>query len=167
MWSSISKIILKNRILWLAVVALFTAFMGYMATKTEMRYKFGGLLPETDEAAIDHAEFMQQYGQDGNVLVVGMPTDSMYVLENFKAWAQLGKDLDSIKGIDSVFSLANLYRFKLDKEAKTFQATPILDSMPATQAELDSLRSKIESYPFYHNLLYNEEGTAKAHQQSS
>lgn len=160
MWSKISKIILKNRILWLAVVALFTAFMGYMATKTEMRYKFGGLLPATDEAAIDHANFKEQYGQDGNVLVVGMATDSMYVLENFHAWAQLGKDIDAIEGIDSVFSLANMYRFKLDREEKIFRPAPIYDSLPQTQAELDSLRVKIESYPFYEDLLYNGDSTA-------
>lgn len=160
MWTTISKVILKNRIQWLVVVGLLTVFMGYHASQTEMRYKFGGLLPETDEAAIAHANFIEQYGQDGNVLVLGTKTDSIYQLENFLAWHQLGKSLKEIGGIDSVFSLATIYKFVRNREDTTFVARPIMDTLPTTQAELDTLRKRIESYPFYDGLLYNTDTDA-------
>jgi predicted RND superfamily exporter protein len=35
-----------------------------------------------------------------------------------------------------------------------------METLPTTQAELDSLRSRIESYPFYDGLLYNTESQA-------
>lgn len=160
MWTKISQIILRNRLAWLVAVALVTGFMAFMATKVQMRYQFGGLLPETDEAAIEHSQFMEQYGQDGSIIVLGMEADSLYRLDRFQAWKKLGDDLKAIPGIDSVFSLANLYRLRKSHEDTTFRPEPLISEVPTTQAGLDSLRAKIESYPFYENLLYNNSGSA-------
>jgi hypothetical protein len=50
MWAWLAGRVLRNRGGILIVVGLLTAFMGYEATKVQMNYKHGGLLPKSDPA---------------------------------------------------------------------------------------------------------------------
>jgi len=67
MWKRTATLILRNRIVFIIVVALITAFMAYQATGLEMDYHYASMLPETDTAFIEYKRFKEQFGEDGNV----------------------------------------------------------------------------------------------------
>ncbi len=50
MWAWLAGRVLRNRTAILIAVAVITAFFAYEATKVEMSYKHGGLLPKSDPA---------------------------------------------------------------------------------------------------------------------
>ena len=156
MWSWIASRVLRNRAGILVVLGLITVFMGYMARDVEMSFKFGGLLPKTDSAYIDYQNFLSEFSEDGNVIVLGVQGEKFYTPEVFSAWHHLGNDLKRIDGIDSVFSEANLFTLVRDDSLKRFKLAPVGPVPPNSQAELDTLLKHVRDLPFYNGLLYND-----------
>ena len=156
MWAWIASRVLRNRITILVVIGLLSVVMGYFATTVGMNFKRGGLLPRTDSAFVDYERFLSQFSEDGNVMVVGVEDERLYTPKGFTAWYELGNDLRKIPGIDSVFSEAHLFTLLRDDSLKRFQLTGVVTVPPATQADMDSIRARVRSLPFYRGLLYND-----------
>ncbi|RYF73068.1 MAG: patched family protein, partial [Cytophagaceae bacterium] len=108
-WHSISSFILKNRILLVLAVLLSTGFMGYQARKVKLSYELAKILPVTDPDYQYYEAFKSRFGQDGNVMVLAIETDSMYQLGFFNDWYALSQKIKRIEGIKDVVSNANLY----------------------------------------------------------
>lgn len=156
MWAWLAGRVLRNRTGILIAVAVLTVFFGFQATKVEMSYKHGGLLPESDPAYAEYQDFLKTFSADGNVIVVGTQGDSLYTPDNFAAWYRLGREARKINGIDSVFSEAHLYTLVRNDSAQKFELKPVMARLPGTQVQMDSLRAHIRSLPFYKGLLYND-----------
>ncbi|MBS1568587.1 MAG: MMPL family transporter [Bacteroidetes bacterium] len=156
MWAWLAGRVLRNRAGILIAVGIITAFFAYEATKVEMSYTHGGLLPKSDPAYGEYQDFLKTFSADGNVIVVGTQGDSLYTPANFRAWRQLGVDARKIEGIDSVFSEAHLYTLVRNDSLKKFELEPVMGRLPQNQAEMDSLKARIRSLPFYKGLLYND-----------
>ena len=159
MWAWLASRVLRNRMAILIAIGLITAGLGFMATKVAMNYKHGGLLPENDSAYVEYQRFLSTFKEDGNVMVVGTqggPAGSLYTPAHFRQWYDLGNDLKDIDGVDSVFSEAHLFTLLRDDSLQRFTVRRLMDSLPADQAEMDSLRTRIRSLPFYRGLLYND-----------
>lgn len=156
MWVFIARTILRFRIPILIMLALITALMVFMSGQVKNSYKFGGLLPATDSTYIAHQDFIEKFSEDGNILVLGVQGEKLYELETFKAWTELGRAIRKEHGVDSVFSVANLYDLQKNDSIKRFDLRPVMEQVPETQKELDSLRRKIHSLKFYDGLLYND-----------
>ena len=156
MWTWLAGKILRNRITVLVITGLLTVLMGYEATKVKMSYRHGGLLPKTDSMFVAYERFTKQFSEDGNVMVIGTSDPKLYTPERFKAWWQMGNDLKAIEGVDSVFSEAHLYDLLRDDSLTTFKLRSVVVAPPETQAEMDSLKLRIRSLPFYDRLLFND-----------
>jgi predicted RND superfamily exporter protein len=57
MWNYFANKILRNRLAFLLVLTLLTAFMAYRATKIQLSYEFARVLPVTDPAYTDYENF--------------------------------------------------------------------------------------------------------------
>lgn len=156
MWAWLSSRILRNRTGILVVLALLTAFWASQMRHVKVSYKFGGLLPKTDSAFVHYEELHSKFSEDGNVIVLAVQDPALYRLENFQAWWQLGHDLHDQVGVDSVFSEAHAYTLERDDEARRFALRALSPTMPATQADVDSLLARLRDLPFYRDLLYHE-----------
>jgi len=160
MWAWLANRVLRNRLAILLVVALLTAFLGFRATKVQMNYKHGGLLPKTDSAYVEYERFLKTFSEDGNVMVICTQGEELYTPKNFSAWYALGNDLRTIHGIDSIFSEAHLYELVRDDSLKRFHVRRVMPYPPADQAGMDSILAHVRSLPFYDGLLFNN--TSKA-----
>jgi hypothetical protein len=138
------------------VLGILTVFFAYQATKVEVSYKFGGLLPKQDSAFIDYQRFLAKFSEDGNVIVLGVQDPALYEVDNFKAWWELGRDLTEQPGVDSIFSEAHLFQLVRDDSLKRFELQRVMARPPTSQTELDSVLQKVRSLPFYKGSLYNE-----------
>lgn len=165
MWGKIGASILRYRLPLAIMLIAFTAFMAYEAQFVRMSYKFAGVLPKDDSTYIEYDRFVKQFSEDGNVLVIGYRDPNIWKLENFRKWKQLGNDLKKIQvdvegakqnSVDSIFSTAHCYNLYKDTTAQRFKFEQIVPKLPETQAEVDAIREKIYSLPFYRGLLYND-----------
>jgi hypothetical protein len=139
--------------------------MAYEAQFVRMSYKFAGVLPKDDSTYIEYDRFVKQFSEDGNVLVIGYRDPNIWKLENFRKWKQLGNDLKKIQvdvegakqnSVDSIFSTAHCYSLYKDTTEQRFKFEQVVPKLPETQAEVDAIREKIYSLPFYRGLLYND-----------
>lgn len=159
-WHNLSKFILKYRGVLLAIALLSTAFMGYQASNIRLSYELARILPVSDANYQLYEEFKARYGEDGNVLVIGIKTDSMFTQKLFNDWYALGAEVKQIDGIKEVLSNANLFNIIRNDEENRFDFKPLVSQPPTTQAEVDSIHAQIEALPFYQGFVISDEGDA-------
>ncbi len=160
MWQKLSSLILRNRIFFLIALSLLTAFFGWRATKIELSYSYARALPEKDKENIEYEQFKKLYGEDASVMVLGFTDKNFYTLKKFNGWDDLGQKIKSITGIKDVLSAATLYDIKRNDSLSRFDFVPLLKQKPSTQTELDSIKEKILSLPFYEGLIFNTDSNA-------
>ncbi|MBD2699350.1 MMPL family transporter [Spirosoma sp. BT702] len=157
-WQRVSSFIFKHRITLVIIVLLGTAFMGYQASQVRLSYEIAKILPPSDPDFQRYETFKSQFGQDGNVMVLGIETDSMYQLNFFNDWYALSQKIKRIEGIKDVVSNANLYSILRDDSAHTFRIRPLVPRPLTTQAGVDSLHERIGQLPFYRGLVTDSTG---------
>jgi predicted RND superfamily exporter protein len=139
---------------------LITVFMAYKAREVELTYDFVKVIPQDDPDFIYFNQFKKTFGEDGNILVVGLKDESVFKLNKFQAFQKLTKDLSKVEGISGVVSLPTVQRLYKDTAQQKFVLQPLFDKIPQTQAELDSLLTKADETKFYEGLLVNKETKA-------
>ncbi len=156
MWSFLARNILRYRFVYLTVLIVLTAALGFFATKIEMSYDFVRILPNDNKTEIEYNEFKKIFGEDGAVMVIGYKTDDIFSINKFNSWAALSDSIKKINGIQNILSLDKIYGLRRNDSLQKFNYFPLITSNPKTQQELDSLKEVILSYPFYKGLLYND-----------
>ncbi|MGQ1890038.1 efflux RND transporter permease subunit [Thermophagus sp. OGC60D27] len=156
MWIRTASFILRNRLPILIVLVLITAFMGIQSRKIEMSYQYAPLLPEDDPANLEYDNFIEEFGNEGNLIVLGIQDRTFFEYQHFGAWQQLTRDLKKINGITSVFSATEAYNLTRNNQTKKFELSPVFEKVP-DQSHLDSLRQKFNDLSFYKGLVYNPE----------
>ena len=155
MWKYITRILLRNRPTILIVIAILTAFMGWKGLGVKLSYDNASLLPATDSFIIDYNAFKSRFGQDGSVMVIGVENPNMFQLENFNLWYDLTQDMTKVNGVEGVMSIAKSAAIQKNDSLHQFDFLPLVPSKPTTQAEVDSLKTRIHALKFYDGLLFN------------
>ncbi len=157
MWNLLVRVILRNRLAILIIIALSTMFMGWKGSKVSMSYEFARMLPASDTASMVYEHFKETFGQDGSVMFVGVQDKQLFELDRFRTWHELTEKVRQIDGVDEVVSLSRLYTLERNDSLKKFDFKPLIEHFPSTQHELDSLKEAIYNLPFYEGLLFNKE----------
>ena len=174
MWSRLATFILRGRLPILLVLLVITAGMASRIDELGIRYKFGGLLPDDDPALVDYNSFLDQFGEEGNVVALGIQDDRLDSLAVFQQWWDLDAALravrvpvDSLRPdgtpwtvhvVDSVFGFRTAVQLTRQDDPKRFVMEPVIPDRPETQAELDSVLKRLRSLPFYQGFLHTEVG---------
>ncbi len=160
MWNKLSRLILKGRVLLLALVALFTAFMGYKAKDAEMAYNFAKVIPVDNPIYLDYVRFKEKFGEDGNILVMGVQPEKLFDKTFFNNWALLADSIKKIDGVTEVISISKAYNISKDTVTNKLSVYPIFPDRKLSRHELDSLKDIFYSLPIYKGRLYNVETNA-------
>ena len=160
MWKSLGQFILKYRTALLIILVATTAFMGYEAKKLELSYEFANAIPTDHPKYIAYQEFRKKFGEDGNLLVIGIQTDKLFQEKVFNDYIQLGKDLKKVTGVEDIISVTSAINLIKNEEAEKFSPQMIFGNEALTQSAIDSLKNVFLHLPFYRGLLYNPETNA-------
>jgi uncharacterized protein len=156
MWIKVSSFILRKKYYILATLFALTLFFGYHARHIEMSYEYTSLLPKEDEAYKDYKNFVQVFGEEGNLIIIGLQDSSFFNLSRFEKWRNLCNELKQVEGVENLLSITNSYNLSRDTVQKKFIIKPIFPNNINSQAELDSLARQFRNLPFYNNLIYND-----------
>ena len=157
MWIKLSRLILRNRILLLTVLGVITVFLGYHARKVEMSYEYASLLPKKDQAYKDYQNFVKVFGQEGNLIIVGVQDTNFFRLDHFNAWKSLCNDLKKVDGVENLLSVSNTYNLEKNKDEKKFEVVNTFPDTITSQEQLDTYVAEFKRLPFYRKLVYNDE----------
>ncbi|HPH81155.1 MAG TPA: efflux RND transporter permease subunit [Flavobacteriales bacterium] len=161
MWAALSRIILRYRLPILIVITVMTVFMGWMATKAEMTYALAQILPQDDPEYQAYTSFKERFGEDANILVIGIESENLFQKELFNAWKEAGDSIKALPEVRGLLSLSGIYNLQRDDSLQKFQIDPVIKQAPKTQQELDSLKNVILSLPFYQDLLLTKTAEGK------
>src|SRR5665648_841056 len=160
MFTKLSRIILRNRILLIVLISAFTVFMAFEAQNVKLSYENSSLLSQKDSAMIEYQDFKKQYGEDGNVLMIGIKTPGIFRQEQFNAFYDLGDSIRAIDGVQDVISMTRGINLIKNKSTHQFDYFPLVKKRPNTQQEVDSLKNTILGLKFYEGILYNPKTNA-------
>jgi predicted RND superfamily exporter protein len=160
MWQRIGQFILKYRIYLLILVLAATAVLGYFGLKVQLSYEFAKAIPTNHPASIAYKEFKQKFGEDGNLLVIGVQTGDFFSTTFFNPYAQLYRELKKVNGIDDVIGIPSAVNLVKNTETERLNAVPIFPEREMTQVEIDSCKRVFLNLPFYKYLFYNPETNA-------
>ncbi|MEO7043762.1 MAG: RND transporter, partial [Ferruginibacter sp.] len=157
MWQRLGTFVIKNRLALLIVMLIVTGVMGYFASQVKLSYEFSKAIPSDNPKAIDYAEFRQRFGDDGNLLVIGIQSEKLFELPTFKAYNNLQKEIKKIGDVEDVLSIPSAIALIKDTASEKLNAARIFDTTVNNQATLDSEKIVFFNLPFYRSLLYNPE----------
>ncbi|MEZ0130632.1 RND family transporter, partial [Flavobacterium sp. LBUM151] len=150
-WEKLARIILKNRITILIVVALLTIFLGFQWKNLAMTYTEANLLPKEHKANKDYQKFLDKFGEEGNLIVIGFKDPNFFTPKNYAAWNELMTGLKKAKEVDLVVSLNDLKKLEKDTINEKFILSPFIDqSKTLDPAYLKSVQHDLfNNLPFY------------------
>lgn len=160
MWKALTRSLLRHRLIYIGVILLLTVFFGYQATKIELSYNFAKILPENDSTYLAYQRFKQYFGEDGNVMAVGIQSKDIFKKDVFNDWAKLTKNIKKTGGIKEVLSLGSAYDFVFNDSLEKFSVVPLITKTDMSQEEVSALEEKINSLPFYEGVIYNQKEQA-------
>lgn len=160
MWNSLASAIIKYRLFFIILIGLITVFMGYHMTKITMSYDFARTVPPEDVDLIYFNAFKEKFGEDGNIIVVGMKDDAVYKVENFAELRALANRIKKIEGVNDVVALPTLKMIVKDTVNKKFTFTDIFPETVSTQKELDSLLQVARDQKIYSGQIMNSSNGA-------
>jgi uncharacterized protein len=155
MWYQLGKWVLRYRLPLLLAVLLSTGVMAWFAAKVQMSYEFAKAIPTDHPKYLEYNAFKERFGEDGNLLVIGIETKELFQLPLFKKFIALQKNLKKTEGVEDILSIGSALNLVKDPVTEKLKAIAVFSDSIQTQAELDSAKQLLESLPFYKDLLYN------------
>lgn len=158
-WEKIARIILKNRITILIILVALTIFLASQWKNLSMSYTEANLLPKNHIANKEYQKFLDKFGEEGNLVVIGFKDPNFFTPKNYAAWNELMTSLKKSKEVDLVVSLNDLKKLEKDTVNEKFVLTPFIDQEktidPSYLKEVQ--HDLFNNLPFYEGLLFNKE----------
>ena len=156
LWESIARIILNNRILIIISLILATYFFSTHWHKIRFTYTEANLLPNTHEENLKYNSFTSKFGEEGNLIVIGVKDSLLFTLENLNAWNKLSNSFKDLPQVETVIAFGDLQKLIKDKDKRQFYIEPFIEDSISSNAELKSLKDELFfKSPFYDKFLIN------------
>jgi predicted RND superfamily exporter protein len=155
-WDSVSNLILKNRILIITLLVLATSFFISQWQYIKFSNTEANLLPDNHEVNLEYLDFTDKFGEEGNLIVIGIKDSLLFTTENLNAWNNLSKVLKDTSFVESVIAIGDLQKLKKNKKKQQFYLEPFIKDTIKSDIELISIKKELfEKYPFYDEFLFN------------
>lgn len=160
MWGKAARFILRYKIQLMILLAAITVFMGYHASKVELSYEFAKAIPTDNKKYIDYQEFRKNFGEDGNLLVLGVKTDQFFQADFFNRYNELVNSIKKVKSVEDVLNVPQAINLVKDTTNEKLTTQLVFPQSTIDQNTLDSSAAIFKSLPFYQGLLYNPENNS-------
>ena len=158
-WEGVARVILKNRVFILGAIVVVTLLLASQWKNLGMTYTEANLLPQKHIANKQYKDFLAKFGEEGNLIVIGIKDDKFFTPKAYAAWNELMTGLKQAKGVDLVVSLNDLKKLDKDTINEKFAMVPLIDQSKTTDpVYLAQIRDELfNKLPFYQGLLFNKE----------
>ena len=157
-WKVVARLILRNKILILIFIALTTIFFSYQWKYMRFTYTEANLLPDDNPVNVTYNEFLKIFGEEGNLVVLGVKDPLLFTVEKLNAWNKFSNDFKQYKEVEAVISIKDLQKLVKNNQKERFELEPFIKDSIHSKAQIETLEKELfEQYPFYDNFLFNKE----------
>ena len=157
-WESIARIVLKNRILMLALIVVITIFMAIQSRGIHFTHTEANLLPKDNVDNINYDKFLAKFGEEGNLIIIGMKDSTFFTPKAYTSWVKLMNTIKENKEVDLVISINDLKTLQKNVSEEKFELVPFIDQSKTSDASyLKQIKNELfNNLPFYESLLFNK-----------
>lgn len=130
--------------------------MAYKAQFIEWSYNLASVVPGNDPDMVYLTEFRQLFGEDGNIMAIGLSDSAVYEIENFRRFRYLADELSRLNGVTHVLGLPVLQRLEKNAEKQSFELVKIFPTIPEDQETLNQKLEEVNQLQFYSGQLINK-----------
>ncbi len=155
-WETVARLILRNKIGILVFIIAMTIFFGLQWDKMRFTYTEANLLPDDHEVNLEYNNFLKIFGDEGNLIVLGVKDSSLFSIEKLNAWNRLSSHFKIYPEVETVVGIKDLQKLVKNKSRQQFDLEPFIKDSIASIQELEDLQEQLfQQYPFYDNFLFN------------
>ncbi len=128
-------------------------------------YTEANLLPDHHEINLQYNDFLDKFGEEGNLIVIGIKDSTFFTPKNFSAWTQLMETLKKSKEVELIISVDDLKKLNKNETLETFEFIDFINKSKSNDPDYLIARQKelFEELPFYEHLLINKKtGTIRS-----
>ena len=163
-WEFIARILLRRRITILVIIGCITVFLALQWKNIHFTFTEANLLPDDHEVNLEYNAFLKEFGEEGNLIVVGTKDEKIFTPIVFKNWTKMMSDIDKEIEVELIVSMDNIKKLHKNDSLQTFEMVPFFDHSKTNDAiYLLARRNELfTKTPFYEGLLYNKNGTIRS-----
>ena len=155
-WSWVARFILRNRTWILIVIAAITVLLALQWKNMRFTYTEANLLPDDHPINLEYDQFLSHFGEEGNLIVMGVKDSTIFTPAKFAAWNQLSKDIGKFNEVELTLSVGNLQKLEKKTDTTGFELVPFIKDSVFTQANLAEYKDELfNKLPFYDGLIYS------------
>ena len=155
-WKAVARLILRNKITIILLVLSGTILLGFQWKNMRFTHTEANLLPDDHEVNITYNNFLEIFGEEGNLVILGVKDKALFEAKTFNAWNKLANKIESYNEVEQVISISNLQKLTKNNTKKQFELTPFIKDTLSSDEAVDRLKDQLfNNYPFYDNFLYN------------
>lgn len=157
-WELIARIVLRNRILMLSIIITITVLLALQWKNIHFTQTEANMLPDDNIVNIEYKAFLQQFGEEGNLVVIGVKDKTFFTPKAFQSWTKLMNSLKEDKAVDLVISINDLKKLQKNEALEKFELVPFVDKNKTDdKVYLEKIKKELfNDLPFYEGLLFNK-----------
>ena len=157
-WELIARIVLRNRILMLSIIAAITVFLALQWKNIHFTFTEANMLPDDNIANVEYNAFLDKFGEEGNLIIIGVKDSTFFTPKAYAAWSKLMNTIKKNQEVDLVVSLNDLKKLQKNEALETFELVPFVDESKALNPKyLQTIKKELfNDLPFYEGLLFNK-----------
>jgi len=160
-WSAVARFILRNRTLILIAIGIITVLLASQWKHMRFSYTEANMLPDDHEVNLEYNQFLAEFGEEGNLIVIGVKDTLLFTPENFSAWNQLSKDINAAPEVELTLSIGDLKKLEKRTDSIGFHLVPFIQDSIISEENLPRYTYELfNKLPFYEGLIYNPEKTS-------
>ena len=155
-WGWVARFILRNRTGILIVIAAITVLLALQWKNMRFTYTEANLLPDDHPINLEYDQFLSHFGEEGNLIVMGIKDASIFTPAKFKAWNILTEDIGKFNEVELTLSVGNLKKLEKKTDTTGFELVPFIKDSVFTDANLAAYKDELfNKLPFYDGLVYS------------
>ncbi|WP_034061007.1 efflux RND transporter permease subunit [Lacinutrix jangbogonensis] len=157
-WDIVARLILRNKIGILLGITIITILFSTQWKYMRFTYTEANLLPDDHEVNIEYNNFLDIFGEEGNLIVLGVKDSTLFTVKKLNAWNTLSESFRSANEVESVVSIKDLQKLVKNTKEQKFDLEPFIKDSVKSSSEIKLLEEELfNKYPFYDNFLFNKE----------
>jgi predicted RND superfamily exporter protein len=164
-WELIARVVLRNRILMLSIIVAITVLLAMQWKNIHFTQTEANMLPDDNIVNIEYNAFLDKFGEEGNLVVIGVKDKTFFTPKAYAAWEKLMNSLKDDKAVDLVISISDLKKLQKNEALEKFELIPFVDQSKTTDKRyLEKIKKELfHNLPFYEGLLFNKKsGTIRS-----
>lgn len=156
-WDIFARLILRNRIFFLVFIFISTLLLSTQWKNLKFSYSEANLMPKDHPFNLAYDNFVNVFGEEGNLLIIAVNDSSLFKKNNFNSWIELSQSFKNKKEVNNVIHVGNIPVISKDKIKKEFTVDSILNNSFKSDYKVEEFKNILfQDFPFYENILFNK-----------